>query len=84
MTKYVIPEQLIGKEVITSDGIDLGKFLDIDFNEVTGKLVAMIVEPNPDSDLAKKLQTSDGKLRIPYENVWAVNDYIIVDRKGLG
>ncbi|MGC9037506.1 MAG: PRC-barrel domain-containing protein [Candidatus Micrarchaeia archaeon] len=83
MVKYVIAEQLIGKEVITSDGIDIGKFLDAELNEVTGKLTHLVVEPNPDSDFVKKLDVKEGKLRVPYESVMAVNDYIIVDRKGL-
>ncbi|MGC8629232.1 MAG: PRC-barrel domain-containing protein [Candidatus Micrarchaeia archaeon] len=83
MVKYVIAEQLVGKEVITSDGMDLGKFLDAELNEVTGKLTELVVEPNPDSDFVKKLEVKGGKLHLPYSSVMAVNDFIIVDRKGL-
>ena len=43
MVKYVIAEQLIGKEVVTSDGMDLGRFLDTELNEVTGKLTSLIL-----------------------------------------
>ena len=28
MVKYMIAEQLVGKEVVTNDGFDLGKFID--------------------------------------------------------
>lgn len=83
MVKYVIAEQLIGKEVVTSDGIDLGRFLDAELNEVTGKLTSLVVEPNADNDFVKKLDVKEGKLRLPYASVVAVNDYIIVDRKGV-
>lgn len=83
MVKYVIAEQLIGKEVVTSDGMDLGKFLDAELNEITGKLSTLIVEPNADNDLIKRLDVKDGKLRLPYASVMAVNDFIIVDRKGV-
>ncbi|MGC8547488.1 MAG: PRC-barrel domain-containing protein [Candidatus Micrarchaeia archaeon] len=83
MVKYVIAEQLVGKEVMTSDGMDLGKFLDAELNEVTGKLTTLVIEPNPDSDFVKKLDVKEGKLRVPYASVMAVNDYIVVDRKGL-
>ena len=83
MVKYVIAEQLIGKEVVTSDGIDLGKFLDAELNEVTGKLATLVVEPNADSDMVKRLEVKDGKLRLPYSSVMAVNDFIVVDRKGV-
>jgi len=83
MVKYVIAEQLIGKEVVTSDGLDLGKFLDAELNEVTGKLTTLVIEPNADSDFVKKLDIKDGKLRVPYDSVMAVNDFIVVDRKGI-
>ncbi|MEM0074325.1 MAG: PRC-barrel domain-containing protein [Candidatus Micrarchaeaceae archaeon] len=83
MVKYVIAEQLIGKEVVTSDGMDIGKFLDAELNEVTGKLTTLVVEPNPDSDFVKKLEIKDGKLHVSYDSVIAVNDYIMVDRKNL-
>lgn len=83
MVKYVIAEQLIGKEVVTNDGIDLGRFLDAELNEVTGKLTSLIVEPNSDNDFVKKLDVKDGKLKVPYDSVMAVNDYIVVDRKGV-
>lgn len=83
MVKYVIAEQLIGKEVVTSDGIDLGRFLDAELNEVTGKLTSLIVEPNGENDFVKKLDVKEGKLKVPYDSVMAVNDYIVVDRKGV-
>jgi sporulation protein YlmC with PRC-barrel domain len=83
MVKYVIAEQLIGREVITNDGIDLGRFLDAEMNEVTGKLTSLILEPNADNEFVKKLDIKDGKLRVPYASVMAVNDFIVVDRKGV-
>ncbi len=83
MVKYVIAEQLIGKEVVTTDGIDLGRFLDAELNEVTGKLTSLIVEPNADNEFVKKLDVKDGKLKVAYDSVMAVNDYIVVDRKSV-
>ncbi len=83
MVKYVIAEQLIGKEVVTTDGIDLGRFLDAELNEVTGKLTSLIVEPNADNEFVKRLDVKDGKLKVPYDSVMAVNDYIVVDRKSV-
>jgi sporulation protein YlmC with PRC-barrel domain len=83
MVKYVIAEQLIGKEVITSDGSDLGRFLDAEVNEVTGKLTSLVVDPNAENELVKKLDIKDGKIKLPYSSVMAVNDFIVVDRKQL-
>ncbi|MGC8662403.1 MAG: PRC-barrel domain-containing protein [Candidatus Micrarchaeia archaeon] len=83
MVKYTAAEELVGKEVVTSDGYDLGKFLDAEINEVTGKLTAMIVDPNVDSQFVNKLDIKDGKLKVNYNSVMAVNDFIVVDRKTL-
>ena len=83
MAKYVIAEQLIGKEVMTNDGIDLGRFLDAEVNEVTGKLTGINLEPNSDSAFIKKLDVKEGKLKVPYASVMAVNDFIVIDRKGV-
>ena len=68
---------------MTNDGIDLGRFLDAELNEVTGKLTSLILEPNAENDFVKKLEVKDGKLKVPYASVLAVNDYIVVDRKGV-
>jgi sporulation protein YlmC with PRC-barrel domain len=81
--KYIAAEELVGKEVITNDGFDLGKFLDAEVNEVTGKLTAMIIDANADSEFVNKLDVKDGKLKINYNSVLAVNDFIVVDRKSL-
>ena len=64
MVKYVIAEQLVGKEVVTNDGFDLGKFVDAEVLETTGKLNALIVEPNVDSEYVNKLDVKGGKLAV--------------------
>lgn len=83
MVKYVIAEQLVGKEVVTSDGFDLGKFVDAEVRESSGKLASLIVEPNVDSEFVNRLNVKGGKLSVPYASVMAVNDFIVVDKKGL-
>jgi sporulation protein YlmC with PRC-barrel domain len=83
MVKYVIAEQLVGKEVVTTDGFDLGKFVDAEVHETTGKLNALVVEPNVDSEYVNRLAIKGGKLQVPYASVMAVNDFIVVDKKAL-
>ncbi|MDE1825628.1 MAG: PRC-barrel domain-containing protein [Candidatus Micrarchaeota archaeon] len=83
MVKYVVAEQLVGKEVVTNDGFDLGKFVDAEINEVTGKLTTLLVEPNVDSAFVNKLDVKEGKLRVAYNSVIAVNDFIVIDRKSI-
>jgi sporulation protein YlmC with PRC-barrel domain len=81
MVKFIIARQLVGKKVITSDGFDVGRLLDVEISEVTGKIVNLVIEPNLDSGLASKLKVDGGQVRIPYASVMAVNDYAMVDRK---
>jgi sporulation protein YlmC with PRC-barrel domain len=81
MVKFVIAKQLVGKKVVTNDGFDVGRFVDAEVSEVTGKMNTLIIEPNLDSTLANKIKSDDGNIRIKYDAVMAVNDYIVLDRK---
>ena len=82
MPKYAIAKQLAGKRIITTDGEELGRVVDLYVNELNGKLESVIVEPNPDSSLAMKAG-SDGVMTVPYSAVLDVKDVMVVDRRGL-
>lgn len=83
MVKYIIAKQLVGRKVVTSDGYDVGRFVDAEISEVTGKINSILVEPNMDSGFASRLKSEGGQVKIPYAAVLAVNDYIVVDRKNV-
>ena len=83
MAKYLIARQLSGKKLVTNEGDDFGRLVDIDVNEVTGKIDGLIVEPNPDSSVAAKMKKEDGMVHIPYESVLAVGDFIIVEKRNM-
>ncbi len=83
MVKIVIAKQLAGKKIITNDGEELGKLVDLEVSEATGKVENILVEPNLDNDTARKLRKEDGLLVIPYSTVLAASDHIIVDKKGV-
>ena len=83
MVKYIIAKQLVGKRVVTSDGFDLGRFVDAEVSEVTGKIVNILIEPNPDSTVASKVKQEDNQIKVPYNALTAVNDFMVVDRKFL-
>jgi sporulation protein YlmC with PRC-barrel domain len=83
MAKYLIARQLSGKKLVTNEGEDFGRLVDVDVNEVSGKIESLIVEPNPDSVVAGKLKKDDGMVHIPYESVLAVGDYIIVEKRNI-
>ena len=81
MVKYAIAKQLAGKRIITTDGEELGRIVDLLVNELTGKLDSVLVEPNPESALASK--AAEGLITLPYSAVLDVKDVMVVDRRGL-
>ncbi|MFH1448228.1 MAG: PRC-barrel domain-containing protein [Candidatus Micrarchaeota archaeon] len=82
MGKFAIAKQLAGKKLITNDGEEMGKLVDININEITGKMESLVVEPNPDNAIARKAQKSDGMVTVKYNAVLAISDHIIIDKKG--
>jgi sporulation protein YlmC with PRC-barrel domain len=84
MVKYAIVKQLAGKRVITTDGEELGRIIDLDVNELTGKLESVLLEPNPESSLAARARSQGGVAAIPYSSVLDIKDVMIVDRRNLG
>lgn len=83
MSKFAIARQLAGKRLITNDGEEIGKLVDVIINEVSGKLESLVVEPNPDNLTARKMKKEDGMLLVPYNSVMAVSDHVIIDKKGV-
>ena len=82
MVKFVIAKQLVGKKVISTSGYDLGKFVDAELNKVTGKITHIMVEASVDSAFASKM-AENGYLRVPYNAVTSVADYIMIDTKNM-
>ena len=83
MAKFAIAKQLTGKRLVTNDGEEIGKLIDVYISEATGKIEAIIIEPNPDNQTARRLKREGGVVSIPYSAVLAVSDHIIVDKKGI-
>ncbi|MEK6954863.1 MAG: PRC-barrel domain-containing protein [Candidatus Micrarchaeota archaeon] len=84
MVKFAIAKQLAGKRVITTDGEELGRVVDLYLSEISGKLESVLVEPNPDSSLALRAKREGaGMVTIPYSAVLDVKDVMVVDRRNL-
>ena len=84
MVKFVIAKQLAGKKIITNEGEDIGKLIDLYINELTGRIESLILEPNLDNATARAMRKEDGLIIVPYSAVLAASDHIIVDRKTVG
>ncbi|MEW5954982.1 MAG: PRC-barrel domain-containing protein [Candidatus Micrarchaeota archaeon] len=84
MVKFAIAKQLAGKRIITTDGEELGRVIDLYVNELTGKIESVVVEPNPESSLAARAKKeASGTVTLPYASVLDVKDVMVMDRRGL-
>ena len=83
MAKYSLARQLTGKKVITNEGEEFGRLVDINVNEITGKIEELVVEPNPDNAALENLRDEEGFILCPYDSVLAVGDFVIVEKRTL-
>ncbi len=84
MVKFAIAKQLAGKRIITTDGEEIGRVVDLYINELTGKIDSVLIEPNPDSSLAMRAKHEGAAMiTVPYSAVLDVKDVMVVDRRGL-
>lgn len=84
MVKLILARQLAGKKIISNDGEEIGRLVDVEINEKNGRLEMLIVDPNPDSASVRKMKKEGGYVYVPYAAVLAASDYVIVDRKTIG
>ncbi|MEW5996460.1 MAG: PRC-barrel domain-containing protein [Candidatus Micrarchaeota archaeon] len=84
MAKYSLARQLTGKKVITNEGEEFGKLVDVNINEITGKIEELVVDPSPDKANLEGLKDEEGFILCPYDSVLAVGDFIIVEKRSLG
>jgi sporulation protein YlmC with PRC-barrel domain len=83
MARYMLARQLSGKKVISNEGEDLGRVVDVAVNEISGAMEYMILDPNHDSSTVLKLKKVNAKAYLPFETVMAVADYVIIDKRHL-
>jgi len=84
MVKLLLARQLAGRKIITNDGEEIGRLVDITINERNGRLELLVIEPNPDNMSIRKMKREEGYINVPYAAVLAAADYIVVDRKSVG
>lgn len=84
MAKFAIAKQLAGKRLITNDGEEIGRVVDMDIDPVEGKILSVIAEPNADSISALKMKKEGKMIVVDYTAILAVSDHMIIDKKSLG
>jgi len=79
--KYTIARQLATKRVITNRGDEVGKLLDMIVEEANGDILYLLVEVDRESKVARRMDSKDRLIEIPYTAVTAVSDVFIVDER---
>lgn len=77
----ILAENLSGKAVMGSDGMEFGMLYNITMDLKSGSLKELIVTPDEDfpTDRANYDTDDNGRLRVPVAEVQAVKDYIVVN-----
>jgi len=77
----ILAENLSGKEVMGSDGAELGPLYNITMDLKSGELDELVVQPDDQLPPGLDLDRDEfGRIRIPVADVQAVKDYIVVAR----
>ncbi|WP_406660111.1 PRC-barrel domain-containing protein [Methanolobus sp. ZRKC3] len=81
----VFAKNLSSKQVMATDGTEIGILFNIVMDVKTGNLINLIVKPDMSLDTSR--YQADGQyIMLPFESVRAIKDYIVVDKnlaKGL-
>jgi sporulation protein YlmC with PRC-barrel domain len=80
MRKEIFAKNLSNKQVMGSDGTDLGTLYDLVVDVNTGDILDLMVKPDPDLNV-QEFRVENDFLLLPFDSVRAIKDYIVVDRK---
>ncbi|HDJ27179.1 MAG: PRC-barrel domain protein [Thermoplasmata archaeon] len=73
--------ELRGKTVLTEDGELLGKLDNVEIDTETGEIKHLLVVTEGEAEAAKKgfERDSKGRLKIPFKNMKAIKDVIMIE-----
>ncbi|HYB59060.1 MAG TPA: PRC-barrel domain-containing protein [Candidatus Acidoferrales bacterium] len=80
MKKEIFAKNLSNKQVMGSDGTDIGTLYDLIVDSSTGDILDLKVKPDPDINI-QEFRTENDFIFVPFDAVRAIKDYIVVDRK---
>jgi sporulation protein YlmC with PRC-barrel domain len=77
----ILAENLSGKAVMGTDGVELGMLYNITMNLKTGALQHLLIRPDENAPGSNDFDTDEeGRYQVPVGRVQAVKDYIVVKR----
>ncbi|MDD2439047.1 MAG: PRC-barrel domain-containing protein [Methanosarcinaceae archaeon] len=82
MSKKFARELLVNKQVMATDGTEIGTLNNIVMEVRGGNLIDLVVIPNENLDTSK-YKKEDEFILLPFTSVSAIKDYIIIDKMKL-
>jgi sporulation protein YlmC with PRC-barrel domain len=79
MSKVFAKNLLFNKQVMATDGTEIGTLSNIVIEIKGGNVIDLMVNPNPNFD-ASRYKKEDNYILLPFSSVSAVKDYIIIDK----
>ncbi len=79
MSKVFARNLLFNKQVMATDGTEIGTLSNIVVEIKGGRIIDLVVSPNPNFD-ASRYKKEDNYILIPFDSVSAIKDYIIIDK----
>ncbi|WP_324759739.1 PRC-barrel domain-containing protein [Haloarcula montana] len=76
----ILAENLSGKDVMGTDGAELGSLYNITMDLTSGSLEHLIIDPAETVRDSEFEYSDQGRLLVPVERVKAVKDHMIVKR----
>ena len=77
----LIKKGLIGKTVMSGEGIPIGIIKNSLRNTDTGKINSLLIEPSKKIDINDYKKNNEGIIILPFENVSPVQDVIIYEKE---
>ncbi|WP_225335137.1 PRC-barrel domain-containing protein [Halomicrobium urmianum] len=76
----ILAENLSGKDVMGTDGAELGSLYNITMDLDTGRLQHLVIDPIEALGETRFERDETGRLLVPVDRVQAVKDHMIIDR----
>jgi len=75
----VLADKIINKTVVSQTGKTFGSTEDLIFETTSGEIIYVVLKnPTPYAQTFDLEKTKEGKLKIPYNSVIAIGDFVVI------
>ncbi len=75
----VLADKLLGRTIVSQTGKTFGTTDDLIFETTSGEIIYIVIKsPTPYAQTFDLEKTQDGQLKIPYNSVIAIGDFVVI------